>query len=225
MHSALLGVMAAFPLMVPASPPGPEAQPGAPPALTQANDRTGVALGQPAVLEVPAPPGNRRTLSNFFGNAGRNVAGVLSGGNLRPLVIGTATAGLLSFADHPAQRYFETNPMRDLGRAGGKSGEAALVAGTSLALLGLSQTVGGDRFRAAAYDTSQAVAVNTVYTFALKSATRRWRPDGSNRMSFPSGHTSNAFAIATVWSRQYGATAAVPGYLLAGLVGVSRMAS
>jgi hypothetical protein len=177
-------------------------------------------------FEIPAaPPGDRRTLSNFFGNAGRNVRGVWSGGSVRPLIIGASFAGLAAFADHPAQRYFETNPMRDLGRAGSKSGGAAIVAGCSLALLGLSQTVGGDRFRAAAYDTSQAVLVNTLYTFALKSSTRRWRPDESNRMSFPSGHTSNAFAIATVWSKQYGTSAAVPGYLLASLVGVSRMAS
>src|SRR6185295_6303477 len=99
------------------------------------------------------------------------------------------------------------------------------VAGTSIALMGLSQSVGGGRFRAAAYDTSEAVLVNSLYTFALKSATHRTRPDGSDRLSFPSGHTSNAFAIATVWSKQYGAKAAVPGYFLASLVGVSRMAT
>jgi membrane-associated phospholipid phosphatase len=84
--------------------------------------------------------------------------------------------------------------------------------------------VGGSRFRAAAYDTSQAVLVNSLYTFAIKSTAHRTRPDGSDQLSFPSGHTSNAFAIATVWAKHYGAEAAVPGYVMAGLVGVSRMA-
>jgi membrane-associated phospholipid phosphatase len=218
MNPALLGVLAAWPLVGSAAPP-PDAA-----AVTRPAPHSDTLGGR--TFDVPADAGaDRRTLPNFFGNATRNVAGVWSGGSVRPLLIGASFAGLAAFADHPAQRYFEDNPMRDLGRAGGKSGGAALVAGSSLALLGLSQTVGGDRFRAAAYDTSQAVLVNTLYTFALKSSTRRWRPDGSNRMSFPSGHTSNAFAIATVWSRQYGTSAAVPGYLLASLVGVSRMAT
>ena len=43
--------------------------------------------------------------------------------------------------------------------------------------------------------------------------------------SFPSGHTASAFAVATVFSRQYSEYRAVPfiAYSLAGLVGVSRM--
>ncbi len=36
----------------------------------------------------------------------------------------------------------------------------------------------------------------TSITHALKSATGRLRPDGSDRRSFPSGHTSRAFAYA-----------------------------
>jgi membrane-associated phospholipid phosphatase len=144
--------------------------------------------------------------------------------NSRALFVGTIAAGLGTFGDSRAQRYFVDNPMPGLTNAGAKSGCLAVVAGSSLALLGLSQTVGGDRFRAAAYDTTQAVLVNSLYTFALKSTTHRTRPDGSDRLSFPSGHTSNAFAIATVWSKQYGIKAAVPGYFLASMVGVSRMA-
>jgi membrane-associated phospholipid phosphatase len=218
MNAMLLGVLAAWPLA------GSAAVPAVTSPEPRAEQVTDSVAGRS--FEIPATPlDNRRTLSNFFGNAGRNVTGVWSGSSVRPLVIGASFAGLLSFADHPAQRYFESNPMRDLGSVGSRSGGPLIVAGTSLALLGLSQSVGDDRFRAAAYDTSQAVLVNTLYTFALKSTTRRWRPDGSNRASLPSGHTSNAFAVATVWSRQYGASAAVPGYLLASLVGVSRMAS
>lgn len=217
MSNALLGLMAAWPLLGPtaaASPGAPVLTPLSPPAA---------AVGRE--YELPASFTNRRTLSHFFSNAGRNVAGLWSAESGRPLLIGAFATGVATFGDHRAQRYFEQNPMTTLGSAGGKSGGAALVAGGSLALLGLSQTVGGDRFRAAAYDTTQAVLVNSLYTFALKSTTHRWRPDGSNRMSFPSGHTSNAFAIATVWSKQYGTRAAVPGYLLASLVGVSRMAT
>lgn len=215
MANPLLVVMAAWPLLgaAPATDSGaPALSPLSPPA----------AAGREYAL--PTSFTNRRTLSHFFSNAGRNVVGLWSRDSSGAMFVGTIATGLATFADHPAQQYFESNPMPGLTRAGARSGGMAVVAGTSLALLGLSQTVGGDRFRAAAYDTTQAVLVNTLYTFALKSTTHRSRPDASDRLSFPSGHTSNAFAIATVWSKQYGMKAAVPGYLVASLVGVSRMA-
>jgi membrane-associated phospholipid phosphatase len=214
MPNALLGLMAAWPLLGPAAPTSTGS-----PALTP--------LSPPAPVgreyDLPTSFTDRRTLSHFFSNAGRNVTGVWHGGNGRALLIGAFATGVATFGDTRTQTYFANHPMNGLGSAGAVSGGAALAAGGSLALLGLSQSVGGSRFRAAAYDTSQAVLVSSLYTFALKSTTHRVRPDGSDNLSFPSGHTSNAFAIATVWSKHYGARAAAPAYLLAGLVGVSRM--
>jgi membrane-associated phospholipid phosphatase len=218
MTNALIGLLAAWPLMGPTTTPlsagAPVLEPAAAPQLRTVGP-----------LELAPARGGQRTLSQFFPGAARNTVRMWTGDNARPFLIGAGAAGLGSLFDTRARRYFEQNPMHDLGTIGGHSGNVGLVVGSSLAMLGLSQSVGGERFRAAAYDTTQAVLVNTFYTFGLKSTTHRWRPDGSNQLSFPSGHTSNAFAIATVWSRQYGARAAVPGYFLAGLVGVSRMAS
>jgi membrane-associated phospholipid phosphatase len=216
MPNALLGLMAAWPLMGPAVP-----------TLADSSALTPLSPAAPLGREydLPGSFNDRRTLSHFFSNAGRNVTGVWHGENSRALLVGAFATGLATFGDHHTKSYFQHHPMNGFGSAGAFSGGAAFTAGASLALLGLSQSnVGDSRFRAAAYDTSQAVLVNTAYTFALKSATDRSRPDGSDTLSFPSGHTSNAFAIATVWSRHYGTRAAVPGYLLAGMVGVSRMA-
>lgn len=42
-------------------------------------------------------------------------------------------------------------------------------------------------------------------TQGLKAATRRERPDGSNRSSFPSGHTSGAFSFAALANRNLAA--------------------
>jgi membrane-associated phospholipid phosphatase len=214
MANGLLALVAAWPLLGPAA-----GTPAGTPALTP------LSLPAPQGHEyaLPASFTNRRTLSHFFSNAGRNVTGMWSRDNSGPLFVGLVATGVATFGDSRAQHYFQSNPMPGLTNAGAKSGGMLVVAGSSLALLGLSQTVGGDRFRAAAYDTTQAVLVNTLYTFALKSTTHRTRPDGTDRLSFPSGHTSNAFAIATVWSKQYGTRAAIPGYFLASLVGVSRM--
>jgi hypothetical protein len=46
----------------------------------------------------------------------------------------------------------------------------------------------------------------------------------SNRVSFPSGHASNAFAAASVISRHY-RKLTIPGYTLATYIAVSRMAA
>jgi len=104
--------------------------------------------------------------------------------------------------------------------------------------LGLS-LVGGvlDRsslkdFGATALDS---LAVAGIFTEALKVAFGRARPikgkgsgsydPFSSRDSFPSGHTSVAFAMATDFSDQYKGHQAVPilSYSLAGLVGFSRI--
>ncbi len=57
----------------------------------------------------------------------------------------------------------------------------------------------------------------------LKKAFPETRPDGSDRQSFPSGHTAQAFAAATTIYRRQGKEAGIPAFALAGLVGVARI--
>lgn len=52
---------------------------------------------------------------------------------------------------------------------------------------------------------------------------RRKRPDASNRLSYPSGHTSAAFATAGSLAYAYGWEAGIPAYVGATLVGLSRI--
>jgi len=42
------------------------------------------------------------------------------------------------------------------------------------------------------------------WTRVLKIITMRERPDGSNKLSFPSGHTSTAFCFATSVRKAWG---------------------
>lgn len=69
----------------------------------------------------------------------------------------------------------------------------------------------------------RALVLANAMVAPLKVAVRRRRPDGTNRLSFPSGHSANAFAIATTLARRYGRRAAVPAYALAALVPVARV--
>ncbi len=62
--------------------------------------------------------------------------------------------------------------------------------------------------------------------FILKSLIHENRPDSSNNMSFPSGHTTQAFAAATFLSEEYKdrfSWMPYVSYSLAGTVGVFRM--
>ena len=63
-------------------------------------------------------------------------------------------------------------------------------------------------------------------TSLIKVSVGRERPDGSgNRFSssFPSGHVSGSFALASTIDTMYGHYFGIPLYLFAGYVGFSRM--
>lgn len=166
----------------------------------------------------------RRTAGRFGANLGRNLVGVFSGENLKPFVAGFGLAGAGSFLDRPTERFFAGQRRAEtLGRIGAGFGRPGFLVPVAGALFAAGRASGDSRFRAATYDATQAFVVNTAWTTAIKVAVRRERPDSSSRLSFPSGHTSTAFAWATVASHYYGPKLGIPAYVAAGLVGVSRL--
>lgn len=164
-------------------------------------------------------------LSRYAVNLGRNLRGVLAPANARPLLLGAGLALGASRLDDRTVSYFDRHPYRTAGRTGATLGQGLVVAGVTAGLFGAGALTGDGRFHDATYDLSQAVLVNAAYTFALKHSIHRMRPDGSNAVSFPSGHTSTAFAAATVLQKHYGLKAGIPAYGIASFVGASRMAS
>ncbi len=70
---------------------------------------------------------------------------------------------------------------------------------------------------------TEAVLATQVATFILKESVRRRRPDDSNDLSFPSGHASATFAVASVLERRHGLKLGIPAYLVASFVGITRV--
>lgn len=68
-----------------------------------------------------------------------------------------------------------------------------------------------------------SVAAAQLVTFGLKEAFPELRPDGSDRKSFPSGHTSMAFASASSLFNRHGQSVGIPALAVAAFVGVARV--
>jgi membrane-associated phospholipid phosphatase len=172
------------------------------------------------LFDTPRGDG-RRTMGAFPKNLGRNFIGVFSGPNLLPLAVGAAATVSASAFDSRTKSFLQ-GTCETCGTTGAAAGGATMVP-----LVGAMFVAGRfapqGRFRSATYDFAQAMIVNGAYTSILKYSVQRTRPDASNNLSFPSGHTSTAFSLAAVADHHYGWKIGVPAYVLASGIGLSRI--
>jgi len=182
----------------------------------------------PPLVPGPRPHGRpddkRRTVRSYAHNLAYNFLAVPQRENVKGLLI---TAGLTApsfLLDDEFKQYFADHPHETFGKIGAHLGGGLAVVGLTVGVFSAGRIAQGDTFRSASYDLSQAVLVNGVYTTLLKLAVRRERPDQSDHRSFPSGHASNAFAMAAAFVKHY-KKLAIPLYGFASYVAVSRMAA
>ena len=141
--------------------------------------------------------------------------------NLVPFLIGTASALTIAPADQEISKSV-ANHAREFGNTGAFLGglipesfvEGALLAG---------RLTKNDHFRSFSFTLAEAYVTNDILTRSLKASIHRMRPDQSDSNSFPSGHTSDCFAMATVVNNYYGKKWGIPAYTFAALVGISRI--
>jgi membrane-associated phospholipid phosphatase len=189
---------------------------------------TPVTAETPAVPQVPAPvvragpDDGRRTMRRLPANLGRSAVGVINVDNLVPFLVGGVAAAGATFLDDTVRVSVDENQPgwgSTFETGGGPIYSTLVVAGMFTA----GRLSHRARFRAMTYDMLDAAVVNFAYTEVIKITVRRLRPNEQDNKSFPSGHTSNAFTLATVAQEHYGWKVGVPAYLLAGLMGASRI--
>lgn len=108
-------------------------------------------------------------------------------------------------------------------QSGNVIGSFAFQMGAGFAAYGAGKAFGNKQFAFVGRDMVRAQVVSQVMVQALKVTVRRDRPDHSNNMSFPSGHSASAFATATVLQRYYGWKVGAPAYALGSYVALARM--
>ena len=94
------------------------------------------------------------------------------------------------------------------------------VAGLSIVALGLPIAQGDKQ---GAFQAAGSIGASALITTGLKYTFPELRPDGSDRKSFPSGHTSTAFAAAATLYNRQGADIGIPAMLAASFVGLARV--
>ncbi len=70
---------------------------------------------------------------------------------------------------------------------------------------------------------AKGLVINLTSTELLKAAVGEQRPDGSNRKSFPSGHTASAYSAGAFVRQRYGIAYAAPLYVLGTYTGYTRV--
>ncbi|MFT3827961.1 MAG: phosphatase PAP2 family protein [Chitinophagaceae bacterium] len=92
--------------------------------------------------------------------------------------------------------------------------------------LNLAGIKGKNNFRDRTIIYGMSTLMMSATVFGVKKLTGEWRPDGSNKLSFPSGHTATAFAAAEFLRKEYQDVSpwyGIAGYAVAAATGYLRM--
>jgi len=177
----------------------------------------------PEAKEPPTPP--RTGIHALFGNFVEDVQHLPAMQN----VYIAAVAGGLAAAAHPADQTFNArlrshyDAVNTAFAPGKYLGDTPEQVALSLATYAFGRAFDRPKVSHLGMDLIQAQLLTELLVEPIKFATRRERPDGSNRQSFPSGHSAVTFATATVIERHLGWRKSVLGYAIASYVAASRL--
>jgi hypothetical protein len=166
------------------------------PALSGAQDK----LTDPA----PEPSG----FKSFVNDVGHDYRNFLTIENGQWALVGGSVAGVLAGVDHQLAEATAA-PTPTALKPGQTYGNLAFQYPLAITWWAVGHGMGNPRAADAGRDLVRAQISAMSWTYAIKYSVNRTRPNGDPR-SFPSGHTSAAFATAMVLQRHYGWKLGVP---------------
>lgn len=193
-----------------------------------------LVAAQAAAAPAPPPPPlqdaatlcDGQEISTLFKCTLRDVRQVARGRSLTWLVAGAGlAAGSVLLDDEISHSMMDEEPDSSF-VAGRALGEAGLHFGVPGAVYMAARATGHPDLAAFAVAMLRTQVVNAALTRGLKLVPRArpYQVDATpTRGSFPSGHTSAAFATATMIQRRWGWKRGLPAYLIAAYVGTSRL--
>jgi hypothetical protein len=180
-----------------------------------------IAIGQTG---PQTPESGRSGFSRFIGDVGGDYRRFFSKETALWYTSGAASAGLVHLADEDIREALADPPeavqttLEGGNTYGGPSLQVPLAVGWWIVGHAAHSRRGADAGR----DLVRAQISATSWTYALKFAAGRERPNGEPR-SFPSGHASATFATAMVLQEHYGWKLGVPFFAAATYTATSRI--
>ena len=169
-----------------------------------------------AVLVAPHKPAFPAVKSAHVHNAIRRPASVLAIGGLLA-ILADGHENPENAHERLARPGWET--VADVGNV---YGDGLVIGGASAGLCAAGHLAGDEQVIAIGNDLTEAFLVGSSAAWTLKLAVNRKRPSGGPH-SFPSGHTTSAFAVVPVIAHHLGWKAAVPAAVLATATGMGRI--
>jgi len=180
----------------------------------------GLLVAAPAVAGAqPADEGNGAT--RLLRDVAHDYKNFLSLDSAEVLGVGGFAAGAIHAADSSIAEYVQTHDQTNL-IGGSEYGSQYLQIPLAIAWWTVGAAAKSDRHAAAGRDLLRAQLSVVSWTYAIKLAADRTRPNGDPR-GFPSGHASNSFATAAVLQRHYGWKLGLPAFLIAAYTSTSRV--
>jgi hypothetical protein len=147
------------------------------------------------------------------------------------LVLGAAAGGAVAIrdnADQPVRRETAEHPLRwgEGSKVLRQFGEYTYQVPVFAGVYALSLWIDDEHLHEFSKAVISAYAINAVITVSIKGITNTQRPSNefeNGHYGFPSYHSSSTFAIAAIVDEYYGWPLGLPSYVLAGLVGWSRI--
>jgi membrane-associated phospholipid phosphatase len=193
----------------------PPAEPGAgSTAATTVPEKDGKAI----------EPSTGSAFGRFFRDVGRDYKNTFSKETAIWYGAGLGAAGLVHLADESIRGYLEDppEPAAQALEGGDVYGNATFQLPLAVGWWAVGHAFGSSRGAEAGRDLLRAQINAATWTYAIKFAVDRTRPNGEPR-SFPSGHASATFASAMVLQEHYGWKVGVPFFAAATYTAVSRI--